>query len=668
MSTSSSPDDTSRPVGMRITSDPDETTVEQPDPGSARERPDLPFRILHVSDLDPQGTPPDWASGTHVHRVDRNTFADLMAEMNPALSIEVANTLSTTPTSWTMDLSFSTLKAFRPEEMARQAEPLASLATLIDLVEAVGAGRLDLDAFRERLDTVGVEMEGIGDLYHHLRHPEAPPEASPSSSGEDDASVDRLLGMVDTGDVDTGDVDTGDTAEPNPEPTPPSNGNASSFTDALMSAVSGDASSAVDLSAVEVLVGKLKKALSEQLAPVLQHPDLRRLEAAWEGLRFLVDRIPFRDGVELVVLPAGADDLHEALHHQVLLPEHAEDREEPPTSLIAIDHAFGREHLEIQQLTDLAGTGASLQTPVVTGVSADFFGIESMSGLAKLPTLRPHLQGEAYVEWNALREDDATQFLGLALPSFLLRGPRRTRNGITVREEDGLLGSGALAVAVAAARSVADTGWPTHFRDHLIDDLPVHAVRGGQTPLAALLPGSKQSELGGAGFIVLGGKADHDAVRVVHASMVQRPDTYDDPAASAEARAHASLPCQLFVARAAHHLLALQNRMEPSGSIEDIRQEVLEATASFLGVPVPEPEPPSSEGSDFEGDPEEGDSEEGNTKDEPASDPTPPVVVDHVTTVDLPDHELLAVRLRPPASILTPSVQLVMGIQVALRD
>ena len=643
MSDSTSPDDTSRPVGMRITSDPDETTVEQPDPGSAQARPDLPFRILHVSDLDPQGSPPDWATGTHVHRVDPNRFGDLMAERAPTLTIDVPNTLGATPATWTLDLSFPSLKAFRPEEIARQTEPLSSLATLIDLVEAVGSGRMELDTFRERLDAVGVELEGIGDLYEHLRRPDSSSDTPPSPSPSDDASVDRLLGMV----------DTGEPTETRSEPTPPQNGDAASFTDALMSAVSGEAHSAVDLSAAEVLAGKLKTSLSEQLAPVLQHPELRRLETAWRGLRFLVDRIPFREGVELVVLPAGADDLHEALHYQVLLPEHAEDREEPPVSLILVDHAFGREHPDIQQLTDLAGTGASLQTPVVASVTPGFFGIESLSGLAKLPTLRPHLRGDAYVEWNALREDDATQFLGLALPSFLLRGPRRSRDGIAVREDEGLLGSGALAVGVAAARSMADTGWPTHLRDQAIEDLPVHAVRGGHTPLAALLPGTKQSELGGAGFVVLSGKADHDAVRIAHAPMVQRPDTYDDPAASAEARAHASLPCQLFVARAAHHLLALQERMEASGSIEEVRQEVLEATASFLGVPVPNPESPASK----DGDPEAG----------PAPDPPAPVVVDHVTNVDLPDHELLAVRLRPPTSILSPSVQLVMGMQIAIR-
>jgi hypothetical protein len=64
-----------------------------------------------------------------------------------------------------------------------------------------------------------------------------------------------------------------------------------------------------------------------------------------------------------------------------------------------------------------------------------------------------------------------------------------------------------------------------------------------------------------------------------------------------------------------------------------------EAMASFMGVPVPE-----------------GDSGE--------EDEIPAVSVEHVTNVDLPEHELLAVRLQPPPAVMQPSVRLVMGLQV----
>jgi predicted component of type VI protein secretion system len=192
-----------------------------------------------------------------------------------------------------------------------------------------------------------------------------------------------------------------------------------------------------------------------------------------------------------------------------------------------------------------------------------------------------------------------------------------------------------LAVGALAAQSFADTGWPTHLANYAVEDLPVQPGRGGHSPLAALLPGSKQSELARAGFVVLSAKPDHDAVRIAHASMVQQPETYDDPAATAEARAHASLPCRLFVARAAHHLLAVQDEVEDGRTVEAVQQQVASAMRSFLG-----------------GDPG------------PADEVPPHVTVEHVTNVNLPEHELLAVRVQPPATVLDKRVRLVMGVQV----
>ena len=628
----------SKPVGMRITSDPDHTEIEQPETFDAREMSSLPFRILLVSDLTPHAYPADWSAGAYVHRVDKNGFAAFIAEQAPTLTLEVPNTLSDTPKTWTVELQFDELKAFRPEHVARQVGPVAQLVEARDLVQAVGAGELDLDAFRQRLDALGIEMDWAGDLYQTLTGSEKSDEPeSPASSGSDD-SLDRLMGMVDMGD------DASD-AEPSSEPQPSTNGDvgSSDLMQALMDAVSGDeVGSAADASAVEQIEQQLGAAIGQQVAPIIAHEDFRQLEAAWRGLKFLVDRLNFRENIELAVLPAGRDDLHEAMHYQAIVPEHSDDHDAPSFSVIAVDQAFGRDHLDIEQLADLAGTGQSLQAPVLASVHAGFFGVEKISGLARLPALRPHLQGDAYVEWKALREEEASEFLGLALPAFMLRypyGENRPVEGFELVEEESLMGGGALAVALAAAHSFADTGWPTHLDEYPIEDLPTQAVRGGQSPLAALLPGSKQSELARAGFIVLGAKPNHDAIRIVHAPTVRRPDTYDDPGASAEARAHASLRCRLFVARAAHHLLNIQDELEPGDTVEAVQRELIEAMALFMGVPVPEGE--------------------GGEEDE-----IPAVSVEHVTNVDLPEHELLAVRLQPPPAVMQPGVRLVMGLQV----
>ena len=641
---SDEPNADERQVGLHVTSDPDRTEIEQPDTTGAREVSGLPFRILLVSDLVPEASPEDWSAGDHVHRVDANRFADSMAEQAPRLSLEMRNTLGNTPQSWEVNLSFPNLEAFEPESLARQVEPTAQLLDVRDLVRDVGDGTIDLDTFRRRLDEMGIEMEWADDLYQTLAgkdEPEEPDEPTRAGRGKGDESLDRLMDMVD--------VDEGDDESPSPQgPAEPTDGDiASDAVDALMDAVRDkENQSVVDASAVELLIENLNRALREQVRPIIQHEEVRKLEAAWRGLKFLVDRLNFRENVELMVLPAGREALHEAMHHQVLVPEHDEAHDDPPVSLILVDEAFGCDHRDLEQLTDLAGTGESLQTPVVASVDPAFFGMEAMSGLRKLLALRPHLQGDEYVEWESLCEEDASQFLALALPPFLLRSSHDGSHfgeGPSMMEKEGLWGSGALAVGVAAAQSFVDSGWSTHLSEYTVENLPVRSGAGGKSPLSVLLPGSMQSELARAGFAVLSGKANRDRLRVTHVPTMQEPGTYDDPSAAAEARAEASLPCRLFAARAAHQLLKIEKNLDLSRSLTALREEIAAAMAAFLEVPVPE-----------EASEEDTDAEVGEQ----------PVSVEHVTDVDLPNQEVLAVRLRPPDDILTPNVRLAMALRI----
>src|SRR6187399_1491072 len=46
-------------------------------------------------------------------------------------------------------------------------------------------------------------------------------------------------------------------------------------------------------------VADLDKKLSQQVDEILQHPDVQRLESAWRGLFFLVDRTNFKENIKL---------------------------------------------------------------------------------------------------------------------------------------------------------------------------------------------------------------------------------------------------------------------------------------------------------------------------------------------------------------------------------
>ena len=623
--------------GFRITSDPDVTSIEQPDREPAHEMHHLPLRLLLVSDLAPQDpvTLKDWSGPSRLHRVDKNSFDALMQAMAPRLTLDIPNTLNDAPKLLEVDLRFPGLDAFHPAEVAQQVPALARLLQVRALVGQVQGGEIDLETFRAQLEATGADAAWVEQLYQTLSPPAQPaspptPEPPPvtlTSSDEGDA-LDRLLGMVDISDD-----------EPDATPSAPSE-SVGGLMGALLDAVTGEADAApkVGKPAADHLLDDLDGTLSVQLNAILGHTAFRRLEAAWRGFKFLVDRIDFRQNIRLEVLAAGKADLSAALYHQVLLPEHSDEMEKPPLSLMILDAAFDNSSADLALLEDLAGTGASLQAPVLAAAAPAFFGVDDYDGVASLPPLRQLVEGPEYIAWNKLREKKAARYLALALPAFLLRAPYGAANPVevfTFDEAGGLWGSAALAMAAAVAGSFAQKGWPTHLTgsSRSIENLPLWKSRQGRSPLAVLFPDAKLSEFSKGGFVMLGGKVNHDALHVARAVTVCVPEAYEDLMAATEARIHVSLACTLFVARAAHHLLVIQDAIVPGTALEQVRQEIEARLRAFFDT-------------------------EGHTV------PSDAVEVQVVDNSDVEDHDLLAIRLRAPRYVLDRPVSLVMGLPV----
>ena len=604
--------------GMRITSDPDLTAIEKPGQDPSRAVHKLPLRLLAVSNLTPQDTVADWSGASRLHQVDKNNFDAVMQAMAPQLALDVPNTLSDTPKQWELTLSFADLDAFHPTAVAAQVPALAQLVAVRGLVVQVQDGALSADAFRAELDSLGADPAWADKLAAAFAAPKKASPPPPSSGGDD--SLDRLLGMVDTGTDET-----------------PSSGSGGGIMGALIDAVTGDEGTpAVQKGATNQVLSEIDGALGGQLNAILGHEAFRSLESAWRGLKFLVDRLDFRKGISLDVLAAGKEDLSAALYYQVLLPEHGGEIDRPPLSLIALDASFDNSSADIALLDDLADTGASLQAPILVSASPAFFGVDSYAGVTTLPPLRQLVQRPEYIAWNKLREKKTARYLALALPAFLLRpsyGTDRPVKAFGFEEKGRLWGNASLAVAASIAGGFAKTGWPTRFlgSSQSIDNMPLWKSRQGHTPLAAFVPDSKLSEFSKGGFVVLGGRANHDGFYVARAMVVCAPEAYEDLMAATEARIHVTLACTMFVARAAHYLLATQATLTPSIDAEDVRKE-MEARLRAFFVTEGQRVPPDA------------------------------VEVQLVDDSGVEGQELLAIRLKTPSYVLDRAVSLVMGL------
>ncbi|MBT8399862.1 MAG: type VI secretion system contractile sheath large subunit [Rhodothermia bacterium] len=621
---SESGNESGRKVGIGISSDPDATRISKPSESGADRRIELPFRLLLVSDLTPQGRVDGWDGPSRLRRVDRNTFADFLSASQVTLSLDVANKIHENPKLLEVNLVFPNLKAFDPLNVAEQVAPLNQLLRIRVLVNDVLAKRIDAASFQSGLAAEGIDESWAARLHGTLL--KKPADRKPTDSAD---PVDRILGMVA---LDEAEARTDQKPSRPPDESPLGK---------LIRAISGEEENGVEIvqSAAEEVLADLDTVINRQLRVILEHPALRALESAWRGLKFLVDRINFRRGSVLDVLAASKYDLPAALHHQVLVPEHAASSAEP-LSVIVLDFDFSQRPDDISLMEDAASTGESLQVPVLAGASPNLCGADSPASLARIPGLRQHQAGPEFIGWNAFREQSRSKSLALVLPPFVLRERFRAsleEGDAGFLEGEPLWGGPALVVGAALSSSLSVTGWPTRFLDSSLaslEEIELWKAPTGNIPLSAAISGDKQAELEEAGFVVLGCRLNSDSMYVARAPTAYKPNLSGEPEADSEARSHASLATQVFLSRIAQCLIALRNEIPSDTPTDAVISELDRRLSAFLAA---KGEPPAQDC----------------------------VSVEYVPEAGGEHSRVFAVRIRPPGSLVPHPLSLVLGFEVS---
>lgn len=261
-----------------------------------------------------------------------------------------------------------------------------------------------------------------------------------------------------------------------------------------------------DTEAAAAALAGLDAGLADQVHAVLRDPGFRRLEAAWRGLRFLVSRVDFRAGVIVEIVPTPPGGIESALRG--LARAGADGTGGEPVSLALVIDDIPVSVTDLTRLEALADLAGALGAPILLAVPRD-----TADELA------------ATAAWAAFRQRGGAEWLGLALNAFLAR-PLYGPDSEPVREIDfsegsaeALWGSPAWGMTVAAARSFARHGWPTHIEgaDGVIEDLPIRPVERGLLPLQDMMGPDEAARLVAAGFIPLTATWNRDEARILRA-------------------------------------------------------------------------------------------------------------------------------------------------------
>lgn len=533
-----------------------------------------PFRLLLASDLTPHLMHEvDWEGATQLVKVDKYTFSELMISWRPSVTIEVPNHLGNGPKTLTSTLVFDHIQAFQPDRLIDQLPLVKRYLGLRDALLMVKRDQIGHHEFVGTIQTLGFERE---EAFHWSDRIQPTPQTSaPSISSSTGGGLDNLLNLVDIDTPSSGKQAGGDPM------------------DALIRALAGQKSASkparpaeVGKSTLQEAIEDVERSIAQQLDAILHHTAFQQLESAWRGLKKMVDRLDFRKNVRLEVLSVNKEQLNTALYHQVLLPAYHEPPQVPFASMI-LDFTFGDVAMDLERVSDISETAASLQIPVIGAAATRLWTEKDAYGNLRAASILQHLQKPAFLGWPLLREQPSSGWITLALPHVLLRAPYRgvqLLGGLAYDEKtpsDGsghLWGRASLPVGIALAQGYLKHGWGVGFVGAggagLQADYPIRKSDTNASPLFMWLDQQKQSELSDAGFTVLASRPNTDSLYISGAQSFQKVANYIDPDSLAEAKLHATLACKMVTSKITQAILFAQTKLVAGMSASNIQAQL----------------------------------------------------------------------------------------------
>ncbi|HRH40191.1 MAG TPA: type VI secretion system contractile sheath large subunit [Pyrinomonadaceae bacterium] len=296
-----------------------------------------------------------------------------------------------------------------------------------------------------------------------------------------------------------------------------------------------------DLAEQANLLMAVDEVISDLMCKVLHHKDFLALEAAWRGLYFLVRKTDTDTDLKIYLLDISKDeladnlksvsDLSDSIYYQWTAGEILETSIGEPWAVVCGNYGFGPNVDDIATLMRLSQIGAASNTSFISHIRPEVLGIKS---LAENPSSKDWNISEDSTEWklwNALRSNQESEYLGLAMPRFLARLPYGQDTdpaevfsfeefNTTGEHNNYVWSNPSFLCAYLLAKSFRKNGW--EMAENIareIDGLPMHIYKeDGETktkPCAEIpMTEAGVQKMSDAGIMPLVSFRDSDRVRV----------------------------------------------------------------------------------------------------------------------------------------------------------
>lgn len=342
---------------------------------------------------------------------------------------------------------------------------------------------------------------------------------------------------------------------------------------------------------VDEMIAEIDQKMSKQLDQILHDGTFQKMESAWRGLKFAVDRTDFRENIKMEVVNVSKDDLLDdfsdspeipksGLYKLIYTREYGQFGGSPVGALVA-NYDFGPSSKDVALMQYAAAVGAMAHAPFIASAGPQFFGEDDYLKLPNLKDLKSIFEGPAYTKWRGFRESEDSRYFGLTLPRFLLRVPYDEEDNpvkafnynedVSASHKHYSWGNAAFAFATRLTDSFAKYRWCPNIigprGGGAVENLPIHTFEAdgevqAKIPTEVLLSERREFELAEEGFIGLTMRKDSDNACFFSANSVQKSKYFGTSPEGREAETNyklgTQLPYMFIVSRLAHYLKVLQ--------------------------------------------------------------------------------------------------------------
>jgi type VI secretion system protein ImpC len=332
-------------------------------------------------------------------------------------------------------------------------------------------------------------------------------------------------------------------------------------------------------------INEIDKKLSLQLNEIMHDPGFQKLESTWRGLHYLVNQSETGESLKIRVMNVTKKELGKDLEKAVefdqsqlfkkIYEEEYGQLGGQPFGVMMGDYEFSKNAEDVGMLQKLAGVAAAAHAPFVSAASPNMFGMDDYTELSKPRDLAKIFGTVDYAQWQSFRESPDSRYVALTMPRVLARLPYgekfkpidefKYEEGVDGTKHDHYLWMNAgWAYTARLTDAFAKDGWFARTRGveggGKVEGLPVHTFPtddGGvamKCPTEIAITDRREFELSNLGFLPLLHCKGKDFAAFLGTQSCQKPKTYFDPAANANAELSTKLNFMLCVSRFAHYL------------------------------------------------------------------------------------------------------------------